>query len=68
MWTSLTTFLGIATLSVSKAVLITGMIVFVLFIYLLACSNAIGFSDLVDLWVIKIKKPMILCVRGVQIT
>ena len=23
-----------------------------------------GFSDLVDLWVIKIKKPMILCVRS----
>ena len=39
-----------------------------LFIYLLACSNAIGFSDLVDLWVIKIKKPMILCVRGVEIS
>ena len=24
----------------------------------------IGFSDLVDLWVIKIKKPMILCARS----
>ena len=26
--------------------------------------HVIGFSDLVDLWVIKIKKPMILCARS----
>ena len=27
-------------------------------------SHVIGFSALVDLWVIKIKKPMILCARN----
>ena len=30
----------------------------------LISSHVIGFSDLVDLWVIKIKKPMILCAFG----
>ena len=28
--------------------------------------HVIGFSDLVDLWVIKIKKPMILCARSTR--
>ena len=48
MWTSLTTFLGIATLSVSKAVLITGMIVFVSHCLLAAPCDWIFW--LVDLW------------------
>ena len=30
--------------------------------------HVIGFSDLIDLWVIKIKKPMILCVRSTSST
>ena len=29
-----------------------------------SCCHTIAFSDLVDLWVIKMKKPMILCARS----
>ena len=29
-----------------------------------SCIHVIGFSDLIDLWVIKIKKSMILCARS----
>ena len=31
-------------------------------------SHVIGCSDFVDLWVIKIKKPMILCARSTSIS